>query len=92
MYTLENWALIQENPYASPEMGLSFNGKVYGHPRFPDGHQVTTSPIMEVLEGGIVKTQSGSVYLLGKVNKQYDEMFPNSLDRLIKQSKIVNNK
>lgn len=81
---LENWCIVSDgDPYLAPEMQKSYlNGKVYGHPRFDEGHYVTTSRIIEVKDGK-VHTRSGSVYELGKVDPSYEEQFPKALERLL---------
>jgi len=82
MFRLEEWALVVKSPYSSPEMGMSFQGLVYGHPRFKDGHPVTTSPIVS-FDGESFLTHSGSRYILGEVSSEYEKMFPNALNRVM---------
>jgi hypothetical protein len=48
------------------------SGEVYGHDRFPDGDNITTSTIIKV-EGNVVNTFSGSKYELGQPSADYVE-------------------
>lgn len=63
---LENWHVVASNdPDASPEcQARKLTGEVFGHPRFEDGTQISTSRI-EKIDGNRVTTKSGSVYTLG---------------------------
>lgn len=45
--------------------GRRYAGLVWNHPTLKDGTSITTSPVVEELDGRIV-TRSGSVYLLGR--------------------------
>ena len=45
---MKNWVLITNNEggYRAPELVVEqLTGNVYGHPRFEDGHEVTTTRI-----------------------------------------------
>ena len=48
--TLENWYISSTgDPYTPPEaVSLILNGDAYGHPRFPDGHTITTTSVVGV--------------------------------------------
>lgn len=73
---IENWAVVWDQ---------RLNGEVYGHPRFPEGKVVTTSPIVKYdKEQNTFRTQSGSVYQLGEPRAGYEEMFPDAAARMIK--------
>lgn len=66
MIFLRDWSVgnLLESPFAAPEQGVfALQGIVFGHPNFVDGASITTSEIKEV-KGKIVKTHSGSSYLL----------------------------
>jgi hypothetical protein len=83
---IEEWALI-DNPLTGQ---THLQGKVYSHPTYRDGIVVVTSPII----GGnakekIVNTFSGSHYLLGKVNEDYEKMFPDAEARVLKQIQMM---
>lgn len=72
---LENWATIATpDPWLAPELQrLHLVGEVYSHSnpeRFPDGKSIRTSYVVEV-KGRIVKTWSGSVYRLGKIDPAF---------------------
>jgi len=64
---LSNWSIAY--PCAKD---THLQGEVYGHPRYKDGTFVTTSPV-EKADGVTITTRSGSVYELGKVEKNYRE-------------------
>lgn len=73
MIRLERWSTTTypgSSPYDPPECTLSFHGLAYGHPRFAEGQEITTSPIRLVvtqgLFGTVVRTGSGSEYTLGE--------------------------
>jgi len=73
MIRIENWSLIynQGNSYQAPEMfEKRLHGEVYNHPSQPDGNKVYTSSIIKI-EGRIITTFSGSVYILGKPEESY---------------------
>lgn len=83
---IENWAVITpaDDPYKVPELRKpSLQGKVFGHPRFEDGHRVTTSSIQGKTETGEVVTYSGSHYKLGQIDPSYEERFPGSRKKLL---------
>lgn len=71
---LENWATVLTSPWIAPEIQhLHLAGTVYNHSnpeRHPDGKEIRTSYIVAA-KGRIVKTVSGSVYKLGKINKEF---------------------
>lgn len=75
---IEEWSICA-NPadaYVPPELRTkTLHGKVFGHPRFEDGHEVTTSAICGVKDGQIVTT-SGSLYELGEPDAKYEAAFP----------------
>ena len=73
MYKLEQWSVSISNPYLPPEAQSShLSGKVYGHPRFDDGYEITTSAIVKT-EKRVVTTKTGSMYELGEPDPQYVE-------------------
>lgn len=80
---LEDWGVVgHDDPYTAPECRkYRLHGKVYGHPRFKDGDSVTTSSI-DKTEGKLILTRSGSKYELGKVNSEYEALYPNAEERL----------
>ena len=62
MPRLENWIIRWDNKII---------GDIYDDKRFPDGHQVLTSPVVECKKDVFgqmfeATTKSGTVYLLGK--------------------------
>ena len=86
MPKLESWSVIagEVSPYTAPELiRPKLHGKVYGHPRFTDGDEVTTSPFLRA-EGEVIITASGTRYELGEVDPQYEKTYPNARERVFK--------
>lgn len=82
MPKLENWSVGARNPWAPPELRQpALHGKVTGHPRKPDGSEVTTSPIVSA-EGDKIQTLTGTLYELGDVDPTYEVLYPNAKVRL----------
>lgn len=82
---LENWSLVfgELNPYQAPEtVRPHLNGEVFGHPRFENGKNVTTSAIVGK-KGSNVVTNSGSIYELGTIETEYKKRYPLALERLL---------
>lgn len=69
---LKNWAVItNDNGYTAPEAIVKqLSGYVYGHSKFLDGQHVVTSKIIDV-NGRVVKTTSGSFYVLEEPHPSY---------------------
>lgn len=90
---IENWAVVhgEADPYTPPELITQhIHGQVYGHPKFPDGCNITTSSIQAVETDRTkitVVTKSGSRYELGEVLPHYEATFPNARQRLIDSAK-----
>ncbi len=86
---LENWALCyQGDQYTAPELRKPIlSGNVFNHPlattRHPDGKFIVTSTIIGK-RGRKVITKSGTEYLLGKVNPDYEKQFPNARQRVFR--------
>lgn len=80
MPILRNWSTVIDNPYRAPEAGsnICLHGNVYGHPRFEDGTEVTTSRVKES-EGRVVQTMSGSEYVL---EGEPDQEFVDQLEKI----------
>lgn len=57
-------------------------GKIYGHPRYPDGDTITPS-ILVARKGNSFSTRSGSVYDLGEPKAEYREKFPNAMEEIL---------
>lgn len=81
---IENWFILSNySPYQAPELrSCQLHGFVFGHPRFENGAEVTTSEIRGIFKDLIV-TKSGSKYTLGNPSVEYEMKFPNSKQRLI---------
>jgi hypothetical protein len=63
---LRAWAVVPGNDdmFQAPEQaGIRLAGEVHGHPSFPDGKKVETSPIVSVA-GRLITTRSGRSYRL----------------------------
>ena len=69
---INNWSVVSDSdPFKVPEQSkIRLQGEVTGHPRFDEGHRVTTSTIVKI-EGKLVSTYSGSVYELGEIDPLY---------------------
>lgn len=84
---IEDWAIVFVPPhdyYMAPELQKrSLNGRVFGHPKFPNGHWVTTSDIVGVTEYDEILTKSGSTYELGEAREEYEKLFPDAKQRLL---------
>ena len=79
---IEGWSLIGDfDPYQAPEL-QSVLGHVYGHPMHYDGKRVMTSSIVGEIDEDVI-TASGSHYVLGSVDPEYEKMFPGAGARLI---------
>lgn len=83
--TIEDWSVAFG---FSPEVGQTYgcafrlSGAVYGHPVHPDGHRVTTSPILGIKEDRIVTWNRE--YILGTVDPAYEKAYPLALSRLLR--------
>lgn len=86
---IEDWSVVSDaDPYTAPELiRPQLRGHVYGHPKFEDGHLVHTSYIKEVKDGKVI-TASGSEYELGVVDPDYEKLFPNARERVLKNIKL----
>jgi hypothetical protein len=83
---LEKWAVIdtETDPYVAPELRRPhLHGNAFGHPRFPDGKDVTTGPIVG-RRGNNPVTKSGSEYELMDVDPEWERIYPGSKDRFLK--------
>ncbi len=74
---IQDWAIQVDpfgkaDPYTAPELIPSvLTGKVFGHERIEDGHNIISSPIVKVdIENGIVETMN-TVYRVGKKAEDY---------------------
>lgn len=83
---LKDWYAVG-SPWAAPEMRINMlHGKAYGHPRFRDGEEITTSGIVNVEERGdykLVTTFSGSTYEVHKedINPEAEKEYTNYFDK-----------
>jgi hypothetical protein len=81
---LENWGLVNANPYLPPELSaFSLVGDVYGDEKRAAGKKIVTSCVVGKV-GDMVKTYSGSLYKLGTVHPEYEKLFPNARERVLK--------
>jgi hypothetical protein len=74
--TSENRATVLQE-WSTPD-GSHLAGQVYGHPSYPDGTAVTTSPIVLVRLTGaerkpVAYTRSGSIYCLGEPSESFGQ-------------------
>ena len=90
MIKFKNWFIENRvaNEFQAPELGVKvLNGIAYGHPSFPDGSFIHTSPIVGVEDMGDHKdiiTRSGSRYSVfpEDVDPGAEEAFPGYYSRL----------
>jgi hypothetical protein len=88
---LEMWCVtpLSASPYTPPEcQAHGLHGTVYGHPsrHFFDGDSITTSEVVSLRAEGdnaIVTTRTGTNYLLGQVDPDYERAYPNARQRVI---------
>jgi hypothetical protein len=77
MPRLEKWGAIKDDydVYLAPELrSWLLTGEVLDSSKFPDGHRVITSPIVEfTVEEDLVraKTRSGTLYVLGQPDPEF---------------------
>jgi len=84
VYKLENWFITMIFGYTDPEINHQYlRGNVYGNPKFADGESIITPPIAG-RKGKYIQTYSGSLYELGVVDSEYEKLFPNAYERLMK--------
>lgn len=90
MIKFKNWFIETKlrNEFQAPELAVSMLiGNVYGHPSFPDGSFIHTSPIVGIQDMGDHKdviTRSGSRYTIfpDDVHPEAEKNFPNYYNRL----------
>lgn len=81
MIKMHNWLIGGKEAYSPPEDQVKvIQGEVYGHPRFPDGHKINTSALIECWSRTAV-SKSGTRYVLGRIDPDYRKWlkkeFPN---------------
>jgi hypothetical protein len=83
---IENWYLIytDNNGFIAPELkSVSVCGDIFDSEKFSDGEFIRTSTIVKFNSDNFsVMTLSGSEYLLGKVDPQYEKIYPNAIERI----------
>lgn len=77
---IENWGIVSKHPFV---ILPAITGLVYGHPKFDDGEDITTS-ILAGRDGEVVITQSGSRYVLGEVHPEFAKVAPDAKEQLLK--------
>jgi hypothetical protein len=81
---IQNWAVVAKrnsrNQLATPDIHLK--GIVSGHPGWPDGTEITTSPITH-RKGELLISGNGTRYELGQVDPEYAARFPNAKESLL---------
>ncbi len=86
---LNNWCVVAHNPYKAPEeQSKCISGTVTGSEKFDDGATIITSSIKSATQDadGVVSvtTYTGSVYVLGVVDPNYEQLYPGAKERLLK--------
>lgn len=86
---LENWSIGigGDDIYLAPELQPKYlHGLVYGHPKFNDGEEINTSSIVRIdKDREMVLTYSGSEYVLGDIDPEYEKQFPDAKNTLFKK-------
>lgn len=75
MIRIEDWKVADPdwNGYTAPELRIPrLCGRVFNHPRHPDGSWVKTTGLYQTV-GRVVWTRSGSAYYLGSPDPEYVE-------------------
>lgn len=81
---MENWSIIGIAPHSSPEQCLRIQGEAHGYSEYSDGSRIMSSTIERVdSENELLIGMSGRLYQLGKVNEEYEELFPNAFERIM---------
>ena len=76
MPKLENWSITTscQNNFMAPElMQRRLHGNIYDSPNFKDGDSINTSNLKEFnFKNKTSKTNSGTIYELGEMDKEYE--------------------
>jgi len=88
MPRIENWSL----QYIQHNSTYSLVGNIYEDDRFPEGEKIHTSRVVKCIDDDRVQTHSGTVYLLGEVDPEYENMYPNAKRRLMQSLKVFGEK
>jgi len=86
MVILENWSVCRTKTfYDAPEMSvIRLNGTCFGSRKYKDGSRILTNRIIFYDEQkDIFITATKGVYRLGKVDPEYEKLFPNALNRIL---------
>lgn len=88
---LSPWAIISTpDPYLAPELRAPhLSGDAFGHPRFEDGKNITSSRIIGKDASDNIHTKSGSIYQLGDPATAYAEAFPDCRRRLLDSLPLI---
>lgn len=65
------------------------SGDAFGHPRFDNGKNITTSDVIGKNASDHVFTKSGSVYQLGLPKPEYAALFPDARRRLLDSIPLI---
>ena len=73
MPKLENWSIgVIAHPYSAPETWVSsLHGNVYGHPKFQDGDEISTSQIEWADINKKEAKTANTLYFLGQVSEDW---------------------
>ena len=81
---IHNWAVVSKrdsrNQLATPDIHLK--GMVAGHPSWPDGTEITTSPITHRQDEHLI-SGNGTHYELGQIDPEYKVRYPNAKESLL---------
>ncbi len=95
---IDNWSLVQvpwynhnADEFTAPELTSGSRPAIQGQLRGDKEmirkglYLVTSRPVKVEKQNDqvLLHTESGSIYILGDVDKQYEKLFPNPVERLV---------
>lgn len=85
---LEEWYVVRIPNNGN--VSLHLGGKVFGHPRFEDGREITTSSIISYDEESGIVGSKNTRYQLGEVDKDFAKQCPNAKQQLLEATRKSN--
>jgi len=87
---IKNWYITGKsimNLISPEEKRIYISGEIYGSNRFEEGKFIKTSHIV-CARNNEIQTKNKHVYELGEANSQYEEEYPNAIERLMDRGYI----